>query len=103
MSDLKVIQYLKLFYFAFIRRFRLNDYENYQTENHQMTPLESNFPLLKNFKTPKHSEAVKKKKKNPKLPQETKLNFSLEITTCRKGSQGSTLANYWISVKSTLS
>jgi hypothetical protein len=67
MSDLKVIQYLKLFYFAFIRRFRLNDYENYQTENHQMTTLESNFPLLKNFKTPKHSEAVKKKKKKSQV------------------------------------
>lgn len=85
---LNIILCLKLFHFIAIRRLRLSDQQNHPTENCQMTAIQSNFPLLKKSKTPKHSRSSQEKKKKFQLPQETKLNFSSERTTFRKDSRG---------------
>lgn len=55
---LNIILCLKLFHFIAIR---LSDQQNHPTKNCQMTAIQSNFPLLKKFKTLKQL----RKEKNP--------------------------------------
>lgn len=57
MSFLNIIPYLKLFHFISIKRPRLSDQQNHPPEKYQMTAIQSNFPLFKKLKIPKHSRS----------------------------------------------